>query len=80
VRWSRSFKSPKEKSMIYKFSEDLTLDYQQLKKYVPLQHEVTKEELIEKCSGEIDYHLLQSIKELEFLRIGRTITGELYIV
>lgn len=66
--------------MIYRFSDELTLNYQQLQKYVPDDHEITKEQLLEKCSGEIDYQLLQSIKELEFARIGKTKTGELYIV
>ena len=66
--------------MVYKFSDALNLNYQQLHKFLMNSEELTKEELIERCSGEIDYDLLQSVKELSFERMGRTKLGELYIV
>lgn len=66
--------------MIYKFSDALNLNYQQLEKYVVYNHELTKEELLDKCTGEIDYDILQSLKELVFSKIGKTAKGELYLV
>lgn len=66
--------------MIYKFSEFLRLNYNDLEKFVDVKEELTKGELLEKCSGEISYDLLQSLKELLFTKIGKTNKGELYIV
>jgi hypothetical protein len=67
-------------SMIYKFSDFLQLNYRQLEKFLNEDDELTKNELLEKCTGEISYELLQSIKELEFSKIGKTSKGELYLV
>ncbi len=65
--------------MIYKFSKVLELDYDVVKSYMTDEEELTKQELIERCSGEIDFITLQSLKELIFERIGKTAKGELYI-
>jgi hypothetical protein len=66
--------------MIYKFSDTLNLNYAELEKYLKTKEELTKEELLQKCMGEISYELLQSLKELVFTKIGKTAKGELYIV
>jgi len=66
--------------MIYKFSDFLQLNYQELKRYINDEDELTKDELLEKCIGEIDYDTLQSIKEMIFSKIGKTAKGELYLV
>jgi hypothetical protein len=66
--------------MIYKFSDFLQLNYRQLEKFLNEVDELTKNELLEKCTGEISYELLQSLKELEFSKIGKTAKGELYLV
>jgi hypothetical protein len=66
--------------MIYKFSDFLQLNYQELEKFIEVKDELTKSELLEKCTGEISYDLLQSIKELVFSKIGKTAKGELYLV
>jgi hypothetical protein len=66
--------------MIYKFSDTLNLNYAELEKYLKTKQELTKEELLQKCTGEISYELLQSLKELVFTKIGKTAKGELYIV
>ena len=66
--------------MIYKFSDFLSLNYKQLDKFLTDEDELTKNELLECCAGEIDYELLQSIKELHFEKIGKTALGELYLV
>jgi hypothetical protein len=66
--------------MIYKFSDTLNLNYAELEKYLKTKEELTKEELLQKCTGEISYELLQSLKELVFTKIGKTAKGELYIV
>jgi hypothetical protein len=66
--------------MIYKFSDFLELNYSQLDKYVNDEDELTKDELLQKCTGEVNYEVLQSIKELSFSKIGKTAKGELYLV
>jgi hypothetical protein len=66
--------------MIYKFSNFLDLNYSQLEKYLDNKEPLTKGELLEKCSGEIDYNLLQSLKELSFSRVGKTDQGEIFLV
>ncbi len=66
--------------MIYKFSHDLELDYDELKPFLNDEEELTKDELLERCSGEVHYELLQSIKELVFEKIGKTPKGELYVM
>jgi hypothetical protein len=66
--------------MIYKFSETLSLNYKELEKYFDSKQELTKEEFLQECTGEIDYDLLQSLKELVFSKIGKTSKGELFIV
>jgi hypothetical protein len=67
-------------AMIYKFSETLSLNYKELEKYFDSKQELTKEEFLQECTGEIDYDLLQSLKELVFSKIGKTSKGELFIV
>ena len=66
--------------MIYKFSQDLQLNYEQVTQFLNDEEELTKEEILQRCTGEIDYDVLQSLKELEFAKIGRTPKGELYLV
>lgn len=66
--------------MKYKFSSFLEMNYSQLKPYLSKGEELSKNEMLEKCSGEIDYELLQQIKELEFEKIGKNDRDELYIV
>jgi len=66
--------------MIYKFSDFLQLNYRELEKFLNEEDELDKNELLEKCTGEINYELLQSIKELEFSKIGKTSKGELYLL
>lgn len=66
--------------MIYKFSDFLQLNYRQLEQYLDSREELTKNELLEKCAGEISYDLLQSLKELVFSKIGKTPIGEIYLV
>ncbi len=65
--------------MKYKFSPALHIDYTELKDYVVEGEELTKKELLEKCSGNISRELLQYIRELEFDQIGKLKDGELYI-
>lgn len=66
--------------MKYKFSSDLQMNYSELAKYIPDNKEITKEELLERCSGEISLDLLQSIKELEFSKIGKNKDEQLYLI
>ncbi len=66
--------------MIYKFSDDLNLDYSELNKFIAVGETLTKEELLEKCTGEISFELLQSLKELVLSKIGKTAKGELFLV
>lgn len=65
--------------MIYKFSEFLELNYGQLEQFVKTGEQLTKNELLEKCAGEINYDILQSLKELAFSKIGKNAKGELFI-
>lgn len=66
--------------MIYKFSQDLQLDYEQVAHFLNDEEELTKNEILQRCSGEVDYYVLQSIKELVFAKIGKTPKGELYLL
>lgn len=66
--------------MIYKFSDYLELNYHLLEKFINNKEVLTKNELLQKCIGDIDYDLLQSLKEMEFSRIGKTEKGEIYLV
>ncbi|GEO08995.1 hypothetical protein [Segetibacter aerophilus] len=66
--------------MIYKFSDFLELNYRQLEPFVDGKEELTKNELLEKCAGEISFDLLQNLKELMFSKIGKNAEGELYVV
>lgn len=65
--------------MIYKFSEFLILNYDQVAKLINAGDELTKNELLEACTGEISYDVLQSLKEMEFDKIGKTAEGELFL-
>lgn len=65
--------------MVYKFSDFLELNYSQLAQFIDGNEELTKNELLEKCAGEISYELLQNLKELAFSKIGKNAEGELYI-
>lgn len=66
--------------MIYRFSTFLELNYTQLDRFLNDEEELTKDEILERCSGEINYELLQSIKELSFEKIGKTPRGQLYLI
>jgi hypothetical protein len=58
----------------------MQLNYQLLEKYIDKNEELTKNELLQKCVGDINYDLLQSLKELVFSRIGKNEKGEIYVV
>ena len=66
--------------MIYKFSQFLELNYDQLTRFLDDEEELTKDEILQRCTGEIDYDVLQSLKELIFSKIGKTPKGELYVL
>jgi hypothetical protein len=66
--------------MIYKFSDFLRLNYSHIARFIETNEVLTKNELLEKCVGEISYDLLQSLKELVFSKIGKTPKGELFII
>lgn len=66
--------------MIYKFSDFLQLNYDQLGRFLDTEEELTKNELLDRCIGEISLDVLQSLKELLFSKIGKTPKGEIYIV
>ena len=65
--------------MKYKFSSSLEINYTPLKDFIGEGEELTKDELLEKCSGKISYELLQCVKELEFKKIGKE-KSELYLI
>jgi len=65
--------------MKYKFSSSLQVDYKPLNEYVAEGEQLTKNEILEKCSGNISYDLFQFLKELEFQKIGKE-NGELFLV
>lgn len=66
--------------MIYKFSEFLRLNYNQLAEFLDDSEELKKGEMLERCTGEIDFYILQSLKEMVFDRIGKTPAGEVYLL
>jgi hypothetical protein len=66
--------------MIYKFSQFLELNYDQIAGFLNDEEELTKDEILQRCTGEIDYDVLQSLKELVFTKIGKTPKGELYLL
>ena len=66
--------------MKYQFSDFLEGNYDKLKPFLKVGEELSKKEILEKCSGEIDYDLLQQVKELEFEKIGKTDKDQLYLV
>lgn len=65
--------------MKYKFSPALTIDYSELKQFIEPGEELTKKELLEKCSGIVSLQVLQYIRELEFEMIGKEKNGHLYL-
>ena len=65
--------------MKYRFSPALRVDYVELKKYLEAGDELTKKELLEKCSGQVSFDLLQYLRELEFELIGKDNKDQLYI-
>ena len=66
--------------MIYRFSQFLELNYDEITHYLNDEEELTKDEILERCTGEVDYDILQSLKEMVFTKIGKTPKGELYLV
>ena len=66
--------------MKYKFSKALNLDYSRLKDFINAEEEISKEELLERCSGEVSFELLQNIKEISFDKIGKSKKDELYLL
>jgi hypothetical protein len=66
--------------MNYKFSDYLRLNYQQIASLLNDEEELDKKEILERCTGEIEFETLQSLKELVFSKIGKTPKGELYLV
>ncbi|HEU0112642.1 MAG TPA: hypothetical protein VFQ73_17330 [Flavisolibacter sp.] len=65
--------------MKYKFSSSLEVNYKPVADFIEEGEELTKNEIIEKCSGNVPFDLLQSLKEIEFDKIGKE-NGELYLV
>jgi hypothetical protein len=65
--------------MKYRFSHALNIDYNELAGFVDVGEEMTKKELLEICSGQISFELLQYIRELEFERIGKDENNQLYL-
>ena len=65
--------------MIYKFSNFLNLHYEELENFIAVNEQLSKEQILERCTGEISYELLQSLKELVFDKIGKTAVNEIYI-
>lgn len=65
--------------MKYRFSPALHVDYSDLKKFIEPGEELTKKELLEKCSGNVSFELLQMVREIEFDLIGKEKTGKLYL-
>lgn len=66
--------------MTYKFSEYLELNYLCLRDFLNDEEELTKDEILQRCTGEINYELLLSLKELIFEKIGKTPKGEIYLL
>lgn len=65
--------------MNYKFSDYLELNYQPIAGLINDEEELDKKEILDRCTGEVDYEVLQSLKELVFSKIGKTPKGELYL-
>ena len=65
--------------MKYRFPSSLEVDYNLLKQFLREGEELTKNAILERCSGNVPFELLQSLKELEFDKIGKE-KGELYLV
>ena len=66
--------------MKYKFSKSLNVNYSALEKYLHRREEVSKNELLNRCTGQINFDLLQNLKHIAFDRIGKNDKGELYVV
>jgi hypothetical protein len=65
--------------MKYRFPKNMEVDFSALKKFVKGYEELTKDELLERSAGKIGLDLFQTVKELEFSKIGKDEDGELYI-
>lgn len=65
--------------MKYRFPGILESDFSAIKKFIKEKQEITKEELLEKCTGKIDLDLLQNLKSISFSVIGKDENGELYL-
>ena len=66
--------------MKYLFSKFLQGDYDKLKPFLKQGEKLSKDELLKRCTGEIQYELLQQVKELEFDKIGKDEKGELFLI
>ncbi|HEX2608046.1 MAG TPA: hypothetical protein VHK91_11730 [Flavisolibacter sp.] len=65
--------------MKYKFPASLEMNYAPIAELINEGEELSKQEVLEKCAGQIDFTLLQQVKELEFEIIGKNSKGELYL-
>ena len=65
--------------MKYKFSPAINVNYNELKQFIEPGEELTKKEILEKCSGIVSLPVLQYIRELEFEMIGKEKKGRLYL-
>lgn len=58
----------------------MNMDYRALYDFVPDGEEITKQDLLDRCSGEIERTLFQAVKEIEFHKIGKDQDNELYVI
>lgn len=65
--------------MKYKISNFLNLNYSKLTNFLERNEKLNKEELLERCTGNINLELFQSIKYLEFNYIEKKSNGDLFI-
>ena len=65
--------------MKYRFSPALNVNYNELKPFLEPGEELTKKEILDKCSGVVSLQVLQYLRELEFSLIGKEKNGRLYL-
>ena len=55
------------------------IDLEPLKPFIETSTELSKNDVIHRCSGKVPYSFLNLIKLLVFFRIGKTAEGKLYM-
>jgi hypothetical protein len=58
----------------------LQVDLRSLYPFVEKGTELSKQDLIHRTAGKVDYPILQKLKLLEFCRIGKSESGSLYLL